>query len=535
MKLSKMFVLAAGVLFLGTGLFAQDEVELPRSEDVTLTKSKPYDVVDAASKMYFSDYNGGVLAIKVTGRGKNEFVFQKFEGDNLNEKSKKTEIVEIRGFNFEYIAEINKKLYLLYSVYDKPNKSEQLFAREIDMNGGGFVGSETLLVKTDKKLVGSYYVGYSAQGKFSLDISDDENTFIIRYRYPPLSRNDSENYDVIGVSVFGADLDKKWEADLKMPYTEALMDNLDFTIGSNGNAYFLIRKYKEEVRRGNSNDPDNQSMAILIADADGDIAETEFKLKDDFLIDDVILKENSKKDIVCAGYYRKSNSASVDGAFMIAIDKSGDLGEGQYYEFTADFIKQYRNLSARAEKKMDKKEQEDGLSFTNLRMRKIRLMDDGGVVLAGEIYYVTTYTDSKGNTHYVYHYNDVILTKINANGELAWMKKLPKRSTTESFRIMGSKDNIYVLFSDNPLNAKLSDDENPHQARGSERQVIAYELNGETGDKTYMPLFGYREIDGTPVYQYSLNRVTALSENSFAVEMYIKGKQDMMFKVTFDK
>ena len=65
--------------------------------------------------------------------------------------------------------------------------------------------------------------------------------------------------------------------------------------------------------------------------------------------------------------------------------------------------------------------------------------------------------------------------------------------------------------------------------------VTAHRVDNKTGERKYLPLFDSRKIDGIAVYQYALNRVTALSDNSFAIELYIKKKSDMMFKVAFEE
>src|SRR3989338_1301644 len=310
----KILTLAITVVLISSTAQAQNDDELPRASNVTLTKSDPYRVIDGI-KYYFTDNEGGILAIKILGRSGNLFNFQKFSGDRLNLLKTKSEIIEIVGFNLEFFKEINGKLYMFYSVYDKPNQYEQLFVRSINLESGGFNKDNKLLVRTNRKLAAGYYSGYTAQGKFNVDISSDESTFIIKYRYHPESRDDSKSKDILGVSVVSDDLEELWTADLKMPYTESLMDNLDFTIGSNGNAYFLVRLYKEEKTRQNANDPNNESLAILTATADGEVNETEFRLKDEFVLNDVILAENANKAIICAGYYSKRGSAGADGSF----------------------------------------------------------------------------------------------------------------------------------------------------------------------------------------------------------------------------
>lgn len=509
-------------------LTAQDE-EPQRSKEVILTKSNPYGVIDTPIKRYFATENGAI-AIKILGRGKNSFIFQVFEGDRLNERYRVEEKIEVPGYMYEYIQEIDGRLFLFYSAYDRPSTTEQLFVREINTEKGGFLNREKLLVSIPEKI--SSYFGY---GKFNFDLSDNKKMFIIKYRHLPQSRLDSQNQDVIGMQVFDNDLELIWKDDITMPYMENLMENMDFSVDSEGNGYFLIKKYEEAVKIRNRNDPSNSSLEIHKVTPDGEMHKMDFSIGS-YLIVDAIIQETSADGIICAGYYRKPGNSGIDGVFTTKLNnKNLTLSEPLLYEFSVDFIKQYYSISERTEKRMEKKEEDDRLSLNNLRMRQIRSFADGSVLIVGEIYYVTSYTDSKGNTHYTYHYNDIILTSINAQGELAWMKKIPKRSTTESYRLQESEAHAYVIFTDNPKNADLPDDRSPHGSFAKERFVIAYKIDMADGTHEYLPMFGYTKIDDIPVYQYALNRVIALSPNSFAVELYIKGKQDMMFKVEFEE
>jgi hypothetical protein len=508
---------------------AYGQEELPLSSEIELTKSSPYPVVDARSKHYFSDNNGGVLSIKVnSGRGKQEFIFQKFEGDKLNESKRKTEVIENRAFSLQYFIELKDNLYMFYSEYDKPSKTYKLFARTINKENGGFSSKGELLITTNNKLT-DYF------NRFQIDVSSNEDVFVIKTRHAPKVKANSKNKDILSMYVFDAELNAIWDSEFTMPYTETMMDNLDFAITSNQKAYFLIKKYKAERTRANREDPNNESFALLVTDGEGDLEEVEFSLGNDNMIVDAFLKESTDNKIICAGYFRKPKSYAPDGAFVSIYTEEGGIEETQLYEFTLEFIKKYNRLSERKKKKLDEKEKTGEVSMTNLRMRKIRILNDGSIVLAGEIFYITSHTDSKGNTHTTYHYLDVILTKINADGELGWMRKLPKRSTVESFKLFTSANYTYVLFSDNPKNSLLTDDQRPHMSNKDERQVITYRIDNESGEKKYLALFGYKEIDGTKVYQYSLGRIVGLNENTFAVEMYIKQKSDMMFKIHYDE
>ncbi len=514
--------------------FAQDEIQLP--SEVKITKSEPYQVVDAYSKEYYSLGNGEVLGIKLNRKG--ALILQRFSGENLNETLRGEAALKIeKGMAIEGTFKMEDSFYLMYSKLTG-TQEVTLYSREIGTSSLAFEGDEKeLLTMTEPENqvpFGAIVLSKQTFPRFSFDFSSDRSMMVVSYRKKPKVKDDSNNNDVIGMYAFDSEMNKVWGNEYQMPYTESLMDNLDFTLDSNGNGYFLIRKYKQEVNRKNRESADNQSLAILIANPEGNLNEVEFNLGE-YIIDDVFMKENKDGNIICAGYYRKPKSYGMDGAFVSILDNKGNLKAPKFYEFSLDFIKKYKRISEKQKGRMEKADENGQLSMTNLEMRNIQVLEDGGVVLGGEIYYVTSTTDPKtGRTTYTYHFDDVVLVKINGNGELGWMEKFPKKSVTESFRLLVSDKYTYVLFKDPLRNATMTEDgEVNKEIKGD--YVTAHRVDNKTGERKYLPLFDWRKIDETSVYQYALNRVTVLADNSFAIELYIKKKSDMMFKVEFEE
>ncbi len=530
MKISRLLF---SVLLI-TGLNSAAQFELPRSKNVAVTKSAPYQVVDANSKQYFSFGPEDVLAVKILGKKYDSFLFQKFEGDRLTLKGTEAGKIDVKGYEYWGIRKMKNKLFLFY--YVSPEKDRyDFYAREINADKGGFVGSAKLLFSETNGVTNPpwawRYLSYG--GFFSIDFSEDENYFVIKYTLKPKIKRDSKNKAEVAMHVFNNDLEKVWNNIYTMPYTENMMHNMDFTVDSEGLGYFLIKKYKlEPTSKDIKNDPSNETFAILYTNGKDPIEEFTFKMRDNF-IDNVILKENAKGDIVCAGYYKKPKSESVDGIFITSLQSNGQFNEPKFFEFSPEFIKEYTEPSKKQEKRMAKAEEEGTLGLANLEMRTLNSMADGSLLLTGEVFKVVTYTDSKGNTRTTYYYLDIVVAKITADGELLWLERIPKLSITESYKVFLSKGFTYLMFTDNPKNAELKKDQKPNASRGDDRQVIVYRFDNKTGERQYMPMFGFKEIDGTPVYQYGLNRVTGLTETSFAVEMYIKDKKDMMFKIEF--
>ncbi|MFA7274379.1 MAG: hypothetical protein WC044_10945 [Crocinitomicaceae bacterium] len=508
----------------------ENEKDIKTSQGVTITKSNPYEVVDSRFKTYYATENG-IVAIKMVGKTYSEYMFQVFTGDKLNETARKTAPVFEEKFNKMHYSplgfyRVEKSIFLFYSLYDKPNTTERFFAREVDIENGGFAGKAIKLIEVHEKIN-----SFMGTGKFSMDISEDRTKFVVRFRYIDEKKNGKENKLKYGMAVFNSSLEKLWQEDVNIPYTEEMSDIEDFTVDSKGNGYFLIKKYDKAINRKTISDADNVTMEILEVNDDGKDKIREFKIADN-LIRSIVLKENGNGDIVCAGYYSKPKSRAIDGVFCTILSKSGDFSTPTMSEFSIDFIKEYAKLSERKEKKLKEKDDEGDLGMNFLTMRKIHNLKDGGLMLIGEIYYVTTSTDSKGNTRTTYHYDDVILTKINASGEVEWMKKIPKRSTSSTFRSFVSDNFVYISLRDNLKNQNLRKDQNP---LGGNSAVVLYKIDLNEGDHEYKILFSSNNIDGTPVHQFYLDRIIPLTENKFAVELYIKGKKDMMFQVEFDE
>ena len=515
-------------------LFAQDDIQLP--SEVKVTKSEPYPVVDAYSKSYYSLGNGEVIGIKFNRKG--GLIVQKFGGENLNETLKGISGLSIeKGTAIEGTYKMGNSFYLMYSKITG-TQEVTLYAKEINTSTLAFNDEEKeLLTMTEPENqvpFGAIVLSKQTFPRFSFDFSSDTSMMVVSYRKKPKVKDDSNNMDIIGMYAYDDQLNKVWGNEYQMPYTESMMDNLDFTLDSNGNGYFLIRKYKEEVNRKNRESADNQSLAILIANPDGQLNEVEFNLGE-YITDDVFMKENKEGNIICAGYYRKPKSYGMDGAFISILDSKGNLKEPRFYEFSLDFIKKYQRISEKQKDRMQKADDNGRLSMINLEMRNIQVLEDGGVVLGGEIYYVTSTTDPKtGRTTYTYHFDDVVLVKINGNGELGWMEKFSKKSISESFRLLVSDKYTYVLYKDPLRNATMTEDGTVDRAIKGD-YVTAHRVDNKTGERKYLPLFDARKIDDIAVYQYALNRVIALTDNSFAIELYIKKKSDMMFKVTFEE
>ncbi|MDF2454597.1 MAG: hypothetical protein K0R51_590 [Cytophagaceae bacterium] len=529
------------LLFLCYSSIAQTQVTL----------GTPYAVVDAGFKTYFEQDNE-ILTVKVAGR---KVTLQKLDAVKLTFIGIHTYEDMPDGFQLENVMEHHGRHFVFFTVWDKPNKTEQLFYREIDFKSGAFLGENKRIIAVDQKIVGGYTFEYS----------NDKSKIMIQYRLKPTVRNDSKNYDVIGFSVFDQNLLPIWNKEVTMPYTEKKMNNIDYSVDSQGDAYILTTVYNDnstdEKKRGE--DQANYHMELLkISSTSSEIVITPIEVGEKF-VNSVGLFESQENYMYCAGYYtNKGNFDSVDGIFLFKIGKDGRFYDVKTYEIPLEIINQY--ISERAQRKNEKREEKgDDPGLNNLDLKKLIVQGDGSLVLVGERFFIETrsyydFQSKRTRTTTIYHYDDMLITKIGSNGQLAWMRKLPKRQTLTtssshygysfsytaryvlrgglSYEYMAGDHKHYLIFLDNEKNKDLKVDEVPAvHVNGAGGFVTAYEINDEDGKVNKYSLLDLRNVQGMEVYQFSTDRILPTSSNQFVLEVYKKKKEDILIQVTFPK
>ncbi|MFH1321639.1 MAG: hypothetical protein ABII90_13435 [Bacteroidota bacterium] len=514
------------------------------SKDFSYSVSKPYKVVDASEKHYF--HRGGeILSIKITGK---RTIIHKFDSEKLIFIKEKVYEDMPKGFKVEKVTEFNDRYYFFYSLWDKPNEKEQLFYREIDFESGTFIGEGKLIIKVDGKITGSpigsvyVYWSFGVIDKFNFQISYDESKLLIQYRKKPKIRDDSKNYDVIGMNVFDKNIEPVWSEEVKMPYTEKKMNNLDYSIDSEGNTYILSTVYDDnttDIKKSRDGKANYHIELLRIEANSGEIDKTPIEVGDKF-INNIWLFESPENYMVSAGFYSDGKDLDdADGVFIFKVEKEGEIYDMASYEIPVEILNQY--VKGKVQKENIKKEAKDKAEFEELELRELRIKKDGSIILIGEQHYIishTTYSNGKSRTYYTYHYNDMLITKIEADGELAWMKKLPKRQTGKkgqggmSYQYIYSEDNHYLLFLDNVKNMNLSLNKVPAgHTDGAGGFLTAYKIDDSEGLVSKASILDTKNVKGMPVYQFETNKIFSVSSNEFVFEVYKKSKEDVLIKV----
>ncbi|MEO6491033.1 MAG: hypothetical protein ABIO04_13910 [Ferruginibacter sp.] len=447
---------------------------------------------------------------------KKELNIFSFNAKTLSQSGEKEIPLDITAnHNNEGVVNFENNFFWLHSDWDKSAKEESLYFDKIDVKTGTMTETNKKLFSSTK-IAGEYGGGgfsmfggfggpgsYSGKtvGKYDLNYDANNTRLLVSYRLVPEERNDKKNYDKIGLYVFDQKMNKIWNNEFTMPYTEAIMDNLDFTVDAQGNAYMLAKVYESEKRKEKDKETGKPGyhFEVLKFNAEKKLQQYAVSL-DDFFIREASLIENSVHDIVLScTYSKKSKGTGTDGVFLAMLDQNGKVVKYKngYYEFPVAELEKFEK--ARTRRKIEKK---DDYEAPNLKVRNIDVEKDGSVFLALEEYHYTVSTSTYNNhttTTYTYYYDDILGAKIDAQGNFLWLRKIPKKQRgTNSFQTLGYKmisdeTGYYFLYLDNKKNVDLEEDEAPkYHENGYGGQVMVAKIDNQ-GNVSKELLFDTRE------------------------------------------
>lgn len=479
---------------------------------------------------------------------KKSLSLQHFSPD-LNLES--TNTIDLKGFPAglinEGVIQFAGKTYWAYSTWEKSTTTERLFLQELDLESGSTTGEATQLTETGKLTGDMFATGFYKfeLRKYEFFYSSDSTKLGVVVQYPNASRNDAINKEKYGFFVFDKNLNQLWKNDVEMPYTEKKMDIYDKTIDRSGNVYFVARVFDDESEKRVKDGKVNFHFEILKFAKGGKKATSiPFKFENNY-VSQLGLFEDFQGNIVCSGFYsdktRKgkisTDGGAADGTFFLRLDpgdnKLTNVHKG-FYEFPAEVLMQFEK--ARTQKKIEKAENKGTASSANLRLRNIYFGQDGSLTLFGEEYYMVTRVVMSGKTtrtYYDHRFNDILVQRIGADGELVWTKKIPKSqfATTYSpspasavglgMNILNTDNGYNIFFMDNLKNMNLPEDKAPAtHATALKGILVSVNVDKTTGDTKKTKVFDTREMKDL------INIINAdkVGSNTFINRTWIKKK-----------
>jgi len=441
----------------------------------------------------------GIYALQTEVKllGSSKFIIQKYSHDMKLKRAVEFDLKDGKQKKFyEGTLFINGKLYVFSSYANNAKKENYFYKQSINL--------KTLQLNNDlEKIADISYKGFSKvnSGNFSFESSRDSSKILVYYNRP-YKKKEKEKF---GFHVFDQEFNEIYSKKITLPYSDQLYDLQNFAVDNEGNMHIIGKIFKEKRRNSRRGKP-NYNYEVLSYYDNGETKEKNpIKVPGKYL-NDMRVAIDKAGNIACGGFYSSSASFNVDGTYWLKIDpKTKEILSKNFKEFDIDFITQ--NMKKRKEKKAKKKEAKGKeVELFSYDLDRIIFDNNGGAVLVGEQYFITTSTstDSNGRTRttYRYHYNDIIVVKILRDGSIEWAEKIPKVQMSvndggfySSYHLSVVKDKLYFVFNDNPKNlTNEGDGKLKNYVLNKESLVVLVTMN-QKGEQVKEALFDAREAE----------------------------------------
>lgn len=394
---------------------------------------------------------------------------------------------------YKAIVQLNERLFLLTNFSNKKTKRNTLYAQEIDKESLSIGKNQMALADIDFAKERK-----SNSGSFRISVSRDSSKFLVYYELP-WNRGESEKF---GFKVYDETMKLLWKKEVTLPYLEELFEPKDYEVTNDGKVLMLGRVFADKKKLERRGKP-NYTYHILSYTKEEPVVDYPIKNADKYFVDMAVTADGDG-NIICAGFYSKNGTYSVEGSYYVKLNSSTkSILVESFKEFGLDFLKQ--NLTEKGKKKMEKNAKKgNDTELFHIDLDDIVLRDDGGAVLVGEQYFVSAYTttDSNGNrsTTYTYRYNDIVVVNIDPLGEITWNQKIAKKQVSTNdggffssyvMAIDGSK--MHFVFNDNAKNLMRAEDDKIYiSANNKETLITMVTLSGD-GTQSRKALFAARD------------------------------------------
>lgn len=537
------FILFAVILFQ---LSAIDSL----SQNIKLFK--PNDHIESEKNFYYTD-GDEIMAIK---RYDKDLFIQKFSLEANKEISLKTTSFTDRMAPSE-VLEFGGKYLVFYWEFDTQDRSEDLFYQEIDFKSGDLKGKPVEFFSSSLRLE----KWRMNKQRFLLKTSHDNKKLLICYHLQPETGSRNEPNDKIGFCVFNEDLTIDWNKVVEMPYERSYMENIDFAVNKDGEVYGLIRVDKDRVSnlvagaldRADdlrkslvllNKDPNYQRHQILkITKTQKMYLQTELDAGNIF-VSKINIYDGANGGIICAGLYNdRWESDEWSGIFMQEVNCNQSVSILKTHPYTKEVLTEYESKKT-ANKRTKKVEKGHG-PIRGIKNYSVEPMFDGTSILIAEEVSISgsqQTSNGSGSMPPKFYYQDIIVTKTNAQGDLIWMVKIPKNQyafgsapSGLSFKYVQIKNEHFFLFMDDPKNLNLNKEEEPLRHKNIPNGILAsVKLDHQTGDMSKNSIGDINILREAGMQIIKMKNVGIISENQFFIEYSKKDKEDQISVFTID-
>ncbi|WP_397446748.1 hypothetical protein [Polaribacter sp. R77954] len=436
----------------------------------------------------------------VARKSKSTLIFESFDENAKGKKIKSIPLSKKESFVGEFYYDNQVRVFMVES----PSKTKRIL-NCYTLNISTFTSTKATLLDTNVEKKSALFSG---QNKRQTNFSISPNKKFIAITTDNVKKN-SNSYDVhlFDAKTLSPVFTKAYYANEEKYYTSS-----DMVVDNNG-VVFSIGKEYFKGRRERKKAKANYSYVLTKIDNDN-IATGKIELTEDEYIKSMSLSFY-KDNLRLIGYYSQDKVFGIKGVSQFSVDKNTlsvlNKKKAPLPNKVFEDLYGYRNAKSKKDSEL-----------TSFNLDYILEDEKGNTFLIAEEFYVVQVYVSNGMNggYYVttYHYDDILITKLDANGNLKWGRSIFKRATEPSYNAFLKNDKLYILLNSGK---KLSDksDGRLKVSKGwfesTSLYAFVYDIDGNLdyekiqdnkGKTTYIPYLGSYNNGKFVMYNHSKGR-----------------------------
>lgn len=247
-----------------------------------------------------------------------------------------------------------------------------------------------------------------------------------------MSFSKSGNYNVFNVDssdkknekhsilVFDEDFKKLWEKEFELPYEDKKFKLEDVIVSDKGEVFVLGKVFPKKKKKKKKGGNYHYELFKLTKDK---VEKTKISVDEHFV---ATLEPSFDNDdqIKLIGFYSNKNENRFKGVCFFGVNAEDfKVKKSVFSPFTDQFL-------------IDKYGKKKDKELRNVRFKNVSMSEDGGLIISAEEFFITqTYVHNQfgGYTRISFNFDDIIVLKINPDGNLAWARNINKAQTSRYF------------------------------------------------------------------------------------------------------
>lgn len=406
-----------------------------------------------------------------------------------------------KDLSLEGIYYINEQLFIFSSYDDKKADLKKLFVFPVSKSG---------VIGEEKQIDEINYKDRKTKGTFIIKVLNESKKILVIHEegYTKKGNEDAK------FLLYDFDFNLIWEEKIELPYKDKEFVIDGYLVDEENNVYIIGSREVKKL---------SQKKLIAYYVKSKKLEEANINLKRVHKVSD--LNYNLVNGLIQFTGFYFNEKGGIQGIVRESIDpKTLKSVSAKATPFDKKDILKF--ATKRAAKK------DKGIAF-NYDIRQIIYEENGDILLVAEGYQliVTTSHDARTGatrTTYTYYYWDIMVVRMDKEGEILWLQKVPKKQISmndngyySSYLFVQDQNNFYFIYNTHFKNfsPKLKEDEKGEQvyAPSLKKGVIALTTLSKKDGKFESEIFKSASKDAKAKTIFAPKQSAWLNENEILV------------------